>query len=281
MAFGLFESSRTKSEKITLFKITFGPNTEDYYAFTDGETTVEFDGIEYVPTVIKHDPISVQGTMDKTEHKIETTRSNPVTELFRKTAPLYPVTVRILVGQARDVSKDFKSIWVGRITSFTIKGNITELSTAPSGTKLKRIGLRRYYQYGCQHVLYGGSCRASKILATNDSTVLAVSGDQVTLPKTGHNFALDKYNGGFIEWQPTPGDIKRVGIIHVDDSGDDVTFTMAVVPQGMQAGMPIKLSAGCDHSMNDCKNVHNNIQNYGGFPWIPTSNPIAGKNNFY
>lgn len=38
----------------------------------------------------------------------------------------------------------------------------------------------------------------------------------------------------------------------------------------------ITLSAGCNKTMSDCENKFNNIQNFGGFPFIPAKNPTQG-----
>lgn len=42
-------------------------------------------------------------------------------------------------------------------------------------------------------------------------------------------------------------------------------------------GLAVKLYPGCDHIRLTCKNKFGNLDNYGGFDWIPTKNPMGGS----
>jgi hypothetical protein len=79
--------------------------------------------------------------------------------------------------------------------------------------------------------------------------------------------------GGVLEWAGPYGAETRM---IVGFSGGTVTVDGPLTD--LAPGDPVNVLLGCQHVVASCVNLHNNIQNYGGTPYIPTKNPI-GKNN--
>lgn len=275
--FETIEESRTKGQPIVLFLFLYGDTADAYYAYTDAEQPVEYNGYTFRPIPIDCDPISSSGTLDKASLTITTPKTAELAELYRIYPPSQVVNGIIYTGHFGDPDSEFKSIWTGRVLSCSREqGNEAKFTCEPISTSLKRNGLRRRYQYGCPHVLYGPSCRANKGAATRTAAVTGVAGINLSL-NNGWNgsVAPASYIGGMVEYQTSSGTQIRT-ILAASSGGVQV----AGFPRGLEVGMPIDVILGCNHTMDDCRNLHNNILNFGGQPWIPTKNPIANVSQY-
>lgn len=43
----------------------------------------------------------------------------------------------------------------------------------------------------------------------------------------------------------------------------------------LTTGATLRFYAGCNHSVVTCKDKFNNVNNYGGCPFVPTRNPFS------
>jgi len=66
--------------------------------------------------------------------------------------------------------------------------------------------------------------------------------------------------------------VRRSIVAH---SGANLTLTRPV-PE-FAVGSQIRLYPGCDHTKGTCNTKFNNLDNFGGFPWIPIRNPFDGN----
>lgn len=276
MAFSMFESSRQKSRPFYLYLIRYGAGPNEFYAFTDNEKAVTSGGITYETRQIAHGGIATTGTLDKSTVDLTTPRNNELFDLFRVYPPSYRVQLTIRKGHNGDPDDSTVVVWSGRILSMSVNIDECTFTCEPISTTLRRLGLRRNWQYGCPHVLYGPACRAIKGNVRQIGTISVVVGAEITL-LTGWNgpIAADKFIGGFIEITATtviPRTILRV-------TGNKLLIA-GLLPD-LMPGTAIDIFPGCAHDMADCKDVHANIVNFGGQPWIPTANPIGNRNNFY
>jgi hypothetical protein len=291
MSFEDFEGSRALGDPIQLFKFTFGPGLSDYYAYTDSTEEQTVDGITYTPVPIQRDTINADGTLDKSAIKINTDMGTGLAELFRVYPPAYVVSLVIRQGHIGDPDSEFLVVWAGRIVAAQREGGEAVLSAEPVSTSLRRPGLRRHYQYGCPHQLYGPQCRADKASKTVTATVASVTGATVTLD-AGWEGAFDpaKFLGGLLEWVNDDGLTDRRTILRI--SGD--TLSLSGIAKDVTVAMSVDVVLGCNHQAlaskgGDCEGLHvpedastpTNLPNYGGEPWIPVKNPIGTYNNYY
>lgn len=259
---------------------TFGP-----YAFTNAETPVVRDGVTYQPVPIKSSAIESSGTLDKSTLSLtigsgfnaafddEFTASNPETV----------VNLTIRHGHLGDDPDDplaFLVTWAGRVLGASRANRSKVLTCEPISTTMKRPGLRVNFQRGCQHVLYGPDCRANRSVATKTAIVSTIAANgTITFSATLPGPALpQKYVGGLASW--------------IDANGGRVLRTIASVPatnavrirgltDGLAIGQDVQLTLGCAHTVEDCRNVHSNILNYGGQPDIPLENPAGTRNEYF
>lgn len=287
MGFAAYETSTNEGEPVSLFLFSFGAGAADYYAYTNHEENIIFDdGLgggakTYVAIPIQHGKITSSGNLDKSSLTINMVEDASITDLFRSQPPSGIVSLIIRQGHVNDPDAQFLVKWSGRVLGFGIdaESNQTNLTCEPIATSLKRNGLRRHYQYACPHALFGDQCKANKLAASHNAVVLSVNGSVINLSPTWTTAELrDRFLGGSAEYLLPDGRKEYRTILKVEASG---AITLATAPAGLDPGESVTMVLGCRHTMEDCTSVHNNIQNFGGCPWIPTKNPVGIKNNYY
>ena len=288
MAFTIFESSRNKAKPVNLYLFTYGDGPGSFYAYTDAEQAVVFEGLVYQPVPIDRGNYTSSGTLGKSTIEIRIPQSLPLAELFRVYPPSQVVTLFIRQGHLNDPHNQFLVCWSGRVLSCSREDNEAKLSCEPISTTIKRPGLRRPFQYGCPHVLYGPECRANKNAATTTVVPASFSGTIMVMPNSwATSDRKSKYLGGMVQYISTGGDTVLRTILRVGGTGDN-SLTLGGAITGLAAGSPVNVILGCNHQAGvgpqpngDCYPLHNNIHNFGGQMWIPTKNPIGLRNQYY
>lgn len=278
MSVNNYENSKSRGNPVNLYEFTYGQLANAYYGYTDAEQQIEYLGKSYVPIPIDRDKLSSSGTLDKTAFRLRVPRSLPIAELFRVYPPNQVVTLILRQGHYSDPVPEYLVCWAGRVISCDIKGDELEFTCEPVATSMRRSGLRRNYQYGCPHALYGNMCNASKAAAKVTRAAVSVSSYAITLPNNWFNpFAENHFIGGLAEWINEDNGEREIRTILKITAG--VTVELSGVVRGISSGGSIELFKGCARNMEGC-NTHDNIHNFGGHPWIPTKNPIVGPSPF-
>lgn len=291
MTFNAIETSRRLGEPVTLFLFIYGGEEGDspeplYFGYTDAEQAIVEDGMVYMPVPISRTSINASGTLDKSTLTIRMPRNIEVSEEFRVWPPTQVMTLIIRQGHMSDSDspREFLVCWSGKVLSVGREGDECVITGEPVSSSLRRPGLRRHYQLGCPHVLYSqgvGMCNASEAAATVSATVASVSGTSIVL-NNGWNgaFAAAKFIEGMVKWANANGQIEARRILSV--SGN--TLSLGGLLRDLTVSATISVILGCNHRQGaggDCSELHNNILNFGGCPWIPTKNPIGFRNQFY
>lgn len=287
MSHDTYENSVAAGQPVQLFQFIYGGETGEYYAYTDHseELTIDHGGgpITYSPVPIERSEINSNGTLDKSAIRVNTDIGTALAELFRVYPPPQTVSLIIRQGHIGDPDTEFLTIWAGRVVSNGREHGELVLSGEPVSTSLRRPGLRRHYQIGCPHQLYGPQCQADKPSKTVASTVSAISGATVTLPGGWNGaFAAEKFLGGLFEWEVPTGSTDRRTILRITGN----VLSLSGLPTNLAVTDPVDVILGCNHIAyaedgGDCQPLHDNIVNYGGCRWIPTQNPIGSYNNYY
>lgn len=278
MSFSAYESSRQRGTPATLYFFRWGSATNAYFAYTDAEQIVSHMGIEYRPVPITRGEIVASGTLDKSALELRMPVSLELPEMFLAYPPSRVVTCTIRQGHLNDPDLEFLVVWAGRIVNSKREDNEAILTGEPVSTSMRRTGLRRHYQYSCPHVLYGSHCRANEAAATISAVVATVGPASVTMPSDWATFEdRDNFIGGMVRWL-FQGNPEIRTILRIDDA--KLTLELSGITRGLSPGANVDVIRGCDRQMSGC-NMHNNIQNFGGFPWIPKKNPIGTLNQYY
>lgn len=248
-------------------------------AFCDGEKPITRAGITYQPWPIKHSAISTSGSLDKSDLKITLALGTDLDDLFIAFPPSQVLNVTIFEGHmgSEPTRSNFPAKWIGRMVGATYETNELTADCAPVSSMLRRPGLRRAYQVGCPHVLYGEQCRAIKRAATYTRAVAAIGPNRVTLDDDITLGVNQQIAGGIIEWTDPETGRSEVRTIARKNG---LILVIRGTLRGLAPGVSVKISRGCNHRMSGC-NAFGNILNYGGQPFIPRDNPLSSKSQFY
>lgn len=274
------EASRHSGAPVTLFRILgSGSPAIGPYGFSDGETSITRSGQVYQPWPITVSDFSDDGSLDKSDITVSMALGTEIDALFLQYPPSQTVNLTIFRGHVGLAATQFLATWVGRITSASRSGNEIELHCQPISSVLARPGLRRQFQIGCPHVLFGPQCQASKAAATVTRLAANTSAGSVTLTSSLGDIA-QRYAGGLLEWTHSVTGKKEIRTI-VSVSGNGLTLQVRGNLPGIANGTTsLSVVRSCNRQMSGCIQ-HSNILNYGGQPFIPRENPLSDTNQFY
>lgn len=240
------------------------------YRYTTAAEDVEFDSQTFLARAISHTDFDQSNEIPKNNITISVPQDFEILGFYEDAPPSDVILLTIFETHRGDT--DSAVVWTGRVMNGLRKPEGGELYCENIYTSLRRSGLRRTYSRLCPHILYGAACRAQdtafRIIVQLDS----VSGLTITSSVLG-TYDDDRFSGGLLEWEETPGKIQRRGIkSHV---GDTALITHPVI--GLNGLDNVFLYPGCKHNMQDCQIYFNNIENYGGMPFVPRQNPMGNS----
>lgn len=277
MTFSNLESSRQKGSPVNLYYFKYGSAASEFYAYCDGTIAVTYNSVTYNPVKIERPSFRSSGSTDRTSLEISMDFSNPLITLFKDYPPSSVITLVIYQGHIGD--SEFPVAWMGSVNSWKRSSNDGILTCYPGSVSLNRTCLRRHYQMGCPHVLFGPKCNANKANVSIVKSVSSFLSNAVNLPAGWVADAqVPLYVGGTAEWTNPAGSTERRTIL---DITSNVQLLLSGKTTGLSNGQNITLTKRCDHTTTDCLNIHNNINNFGGQPWIPLKTPVGLKNSYY
>jgi uncharacterized phage protein (TIGR02218 family) len=239
------------------------------YRYTNRPYIVSDDTNTWLPSSIDNTEINQSNELAKDPVKITLPRNNALAESFLAGSPEDITTVTIF---RLHEGTDPVAYWKGRVAGSSISGDAVTINCENIFTSMRRSGLRARYQRSCRHALYSKACGVVIGDYEETATATAASGYTVTIdispaPPSGY------FNGGILD----DGFGKRYITNH---SGDTLTLmspSRYLISEMDVAGIAITLYPGCNHTMSDCVDKFDNLNNYGGFPYIPSKNPFANE----
>jgi len=262
---------------------------------TSAERDISHDGMTYSATPLSYPSIKADGTVEKSGIKIVIPRDCETARTVLRDVPEV-VEVELIVGElvpGIGISEP-KVLFLGIVATSTANASgELELALDPLTSSLRRQGLTRNWSHTCPHVLYGPACKAVKADHTLVGTVRSVlqKGEQpdgswshiakVEIRPTLGAVTTESarlYVGGTATWHPDNSD--RIGqvvnaerfLISLTEPG--LRISLNTTPSDLSVGDRITVAKGCGRTMESCGDVFGNIQNFGGFPWIPFEYPI-------
>jgi len=243
--------------------------------FTSGQQDYEYQTKMYLATPLSRSEFEETGDLPKNDITLTCRSDFVIARLFRAAPPSDVVLFTLREVHFNDGAQEAIIKWRGRVLNVSVDGPTAQLNCENVLTSMRRTGLRRLYQRQCPHILYGGECKANSSAFLVIVTLSSVDG--ITLNSGDFDALPDNwFAGGYIEWEVTPGVIERRAIkTHI---GANVTITHPV--PGLVSGQVVNAFPGCDHTVPTCIAKFNNVINYGGFPYIPGTNPYGGNSVF-
>ena len=286
MNYNTLESSTQDGMPIYKFLFVKG---SDEFRFTSASYFISESTGTYSPEPIDASSISQTGELAKNGVKITLPRTNDLAQLFLGSVPEEITSLTIYRGHDQIDPSEFKVFWKGRVASTEASGDSVTLECEDIFTSMQRPGNRARYQKGCRHALYSSQCGVNRDDFAVGVEVVSQSGDTVTVDvvddsigsnidsnvdSAGAELEPDSFLGGLIELDN--GASRAI----IGQSGSVITLISAFSDLNLDSvGLPATLYPGCKHNVSDCKNKFNNLDNYGGFPFIPGKNPFANSVN--
>lgn len=268
MAFDSVERSAESGRPVEIYQFA---REAQVWRFTSADRPVELDSFIFQPRPIERSEIDVSSEVARAGLTLTVSREFEIAKLFRENPTSAAVTCVLRRYHAGD--GELATMWTGRVIGVEMRSSISaEIRMEPTYTSIRRTGLRRLYQRQCPHVLYGPQCGANKELHRVDGALIDNPvGYVVTVPE-----AATKPDGwaagGMIEYITVDGVPERRFVMnHV---GADLTLSSK--PWELYAGMTVKIFAGCDHTIETCRDKFANARRYGGMPYFTKKNPFNG-----
>jgi hypothetical protein len=271
MTFNSRERSVDDGAPIELYQFQYGPEEEHVYRYTNCVRDIgDGPGGVYKAIPISREVIRTTGKMERTSLNIKVPITSDLANLFLPYPP--PRVVRVTMWQRHltDPDRQDMVVWAGRILSNARQGNEAVLSCDNTVLSMKRQGLRRKWQHGCPYLLFGPDCGADKSAHRRPIEVVGINADgSLQFPVDWFlPYKLENFRSGTIEWTTALGREYRTII----DTGDQ-WIKIGGFLREIEAGTMVDIYPGCGHDMTSCREIFNNINQYGGQDWIPFKNP--------
>jgi uncharacterized phage protein (TIGR02218 family) len=261
----------------TLAELFLFESMGQQWAYTSGDAPVEYNGVTYEPVPIRRGNAEQTQDINKNDLQIKVARDNDIGLIHLQYAPEAVTSISVF---QREEGGAFGVFWKGRITGARADGSEITLMCESVFTSMRQPGLRARYQKNCRHAVYGRGCR----LDPEDFAVVAllesVSGVSLVVPDAALQ-PNDWYLGGML--RAPDGSLRMI----TNHSGSTIEITRPILyldqigygfNYGMDYGTPaVKLYPGCNRVRSTCLSKFNNVDNFGGFPWIPSVNPFGGS----
>lgn len=286
MSYDILDQSTQDSQPAYRFLFSQGSTQ---WRYTTLPVFISDSAETWEPAPFRASNVTSSNEMAKNGIKISMPRTIGVAQQFLGGVPEDIMTLTVFRDQGRgeaDSDLETQVFWKGRVVAVDIGGDDVTLECEDTFTSMRRSGLRARYQKGCRHALYSTLCGVDKndygqsveiisysgrtitVDTVQDSTLFADSGDSST--ETIEDVSATYWVGGFVEL--ANGATRYI----VDQVGTTLTLLSPFKQQDMPGSDTVSASIypGCDRTIQNCIGTFNNVENFGGFPWIPSKNPF-------
>lgn len=263
--------------RVELYKFS---TTESSWLKTSSNVEQSHLGEIYVPAVVSRSSIELKNEIAKSAISVEI-------DIFDELAVhvlsnLANLTLSLSVFVKTDTLVGVG--WKGRLSNALPSETILKLSFENIFTTLNRPGLKQRWQKTCRHNLYQRGCSLDRNDFEAAGAVSALSTEIVLVPEA------NTHSDGFFTLgilQVVGGEqsliVSHIGselILQHPSAGLSKDFTTSGYGNSYGAGyggVAVRLYPGCDKLTGTCHSKFNNLVNYGGFPYIPSRNPMDGS----
>lgn len=256
------EEEKVKRKPVELYHIWEDGGDNWYY--TSGDVAVSYDGNTYNPATISRDSVRYNSQLEAQTMEIKVSYLEPATVNFLSMNPVKILWVSCMKLHRDQSPLEAMVVFIGQIKTVGFKGVQAKVNCVGFEHFLKKTIPTWRYQLNCNHNVFDDKCGLTKssykttTTVTLDSTGLIISSADFGTKDDGY------FTGGEIEF----GDESRTAVAH---EGNDVTLMYRFL--GDVDGQSIGAYPGCDGRVETCRDKYSNVNNFLGFPFIPTENP--------
>jgi len=235
-----------------------------HWRYTSGDVDVVYLGNTYTVASIKRGPVSHSAQLEVTTLEVMSAAITNPTADFIASNPVEPLWIEVLKIH-RSNPDDSIVIFIGQIKGVAFKGVEAAVRCVGFENFLTQpIPLYRY-QPSCNNRLFDIKCKLSAASYKVDTTITVVD----TLTFTSSDFDA-KPDGWFTRGNLVWGEHERMITSHVGE-----TIGIRYPINGIATGVSITAYAGCDLSIQTCRDRFDNVLNFFGHPFIPKDNPAT------
>lgn len=267
MSYASYEQSSSDSRPVELYEISAGGTL---YRLTSDHEPFVYDGQTYEPVSMMRSAILINDverndltvTVDATLEFVRSFVTSKPSDLARMT----------IYRTQYDVTGERIVLFSGPVTgvTFTNNGAVAEIKVATARRVTNRPCPFRNFGKNCSLSLYGPVCAVDpEGFRLTQCTVADADGRRLIIPQASTRD--DGYfTYGSLSFIAAAGLETRSISSHV---GDMVELAQSP-PRGLiYPGLRVDLLAGCDRALGTCSSKFNNLGNFGGFPYVPDTNP--------
>lgn len=265
MTYQASENSTAGGHPLELYQFSYGTTTLLYTSGDESYTDAAFN--VYLPAPIRRSGFDVNSSGKIGNLALTVPRDQRVAALFRAFVPGRRIGLTLRRVHLTDPDLEEVVLWKGSVREVTWKNSQATITCDPLDALLDREGLRRHYQSTCPHMHYGKACGLLKELYQTlvDASGVVVADDTLTAAEFGTK-ADDWFTNGWI----TRNNLDfRLIVAH---TGTQVTLLQPF--EDLDPADSLVAYAGCDRLQSTCIGKFNNNDNYGGYLFIPRTNPF-------
>lgn len=242
----------------------------DTYRYTSNSTEVTVNGELYEPLPgLTRTAIEVTSILDSPQ-------SNDI--IMPITAPLavvynflrMPITLDVeirSVHRGTNFATDWKLEYQGESIGFNVSNDLATVKTQSTvqGALSRQLN-QITFQSPCNHEVYDDHCTLSEAAFRTSSTVTNIKGNVITVVSDGaadHALIVGKMRN------TRTGETRVI----IDNVANVVTIGYDFID--IELGDTVHLIKGCDNAYTTCSGVFANTINFGGFMWLPSTNPYT------
>lgn len=269
MTYSVFDKSSDKGQPVELLEIQYGEADDQIVRTTSGDRDVTVAGKLYRAFTTSRDSFDDEGNPDDSKQlSIKVPRDHPFILAFDQGEFPGMVAVRIKRLHLNDPDLGTFNMWSGRLVGVSFEPPWMSLGCEKIATSLARTGCRIRYMRQCPHTLYMPRCWVNKDDFKSTAVVVNMSANKaqvvvagIPMPQPGY------YVGGILEL----GGVSRFIIAQ-----DSYALTLSRPLLTLTTNTQVNLYPGCDRLAATCNAKFHNLDNYGGFDYIPPKGPFQG-----
>ena len=253
---------------VELFNIS-APGMSNFL-YTDSNAGLTFNSNQYMPYPIRRGKISYSTDLKVDETNI-TMAKNWGTDMAIYKDTLAGATVQIHRVNLDNIDNDFVLLFDGDVSDT----RVDEATITLRCTTLDFLNFelpKRELQVACNWQLYGPYCG----ITVGAFSVGTTNGLDTTTPDKLSSAVFlagvtQYFRGGFVVG--LSGNNNEL-VRHITNHQASQISVLPPFPFDFETDVNVRVVPGCDHSTTDCTDVFNNLDNYGGFPFIPNYDQV-------
>ena len=241
--------------------------TPEYWYLTNCVHPIDYEFRTYAPSSVNRSRIEETEDPFKSIVNLEFHISDPFASQFIGQTPDFPTMVEIYRTSVDNVVGDTSIYWKGRCSSATVKDGIITIACDPIHTTLQALGLRARYERACRHIVYSPECQLQRDEFRLEGEVQEVGLDFLRIKFARQDIPDGYFTSGYIQ---LPSGALRFVTEHI---GESLKLSRAYAAK-VNVYDKVYVYPGCNQTREHCHKKFNNIENFGGWSWIPSTNPF-------